>query len=185
MANLNYDKTRLVEVEKRCEAATEGPWEVYRERPAFVWMQPYGKGSIGSCCVKSGRAKTGHDCKFIAHARTDLPDAIQDIRTLLDENKELRHKLKWGRWTCVNCGSLIRPGGEMPESVNPESAPICSSCAEVEIARQAMRQIAENGVPFDEIGSSERWARYQCEVKDVALRFLAREEAATSTEPTK
>lgn len=66
---------KLAEIEDRCNAATEGPWEFFR--PA---------GEI-RCADGRCRCETWGDCyvddgQFIAHARTDIPYLLAQVRAM-------------------------------------------------------------------------------------------------------
>jgi hypothetical protein len=87
---------RIAEIEVRVKAATEGPWE-------------YGKRPDGSVWLSTGNPERGQhyqgdwegfdaDAAFIAHARTDVP-------YLLAEVKRLREALAFyeREWTHDSC----------------------------------------------------------------------------------
>jgi len=98
----------LVEIHQRCDAATEGPWEVgrwhlideYGYRHEFVgdlrvpysgpnFNGPYGAGyslddgaKLLWSCGSDGVAPSDADAAFIAHARTDIPALLEEITRL-------------------------------------------------------------------------------------------------------
>ncbi|MDQ6524305.1 hypothetical protein RB608_11870 [Nocardioides sp. LHD-245] len=71
----------------RCDAATEGPWESW---PRVTAVRT---GSSGGRAGFEFRADTAANAEFIAHARTDLPAALDEnarLRAALDEAKTNR-----------------------------------------------------------------------------------------------
>jgi len=101
----NWTREREADAQARCDAATEGPWE----RDLFYVTAALDDGRQGGeviiqCAptVKKHRdsERDSINAAFIAHARTDLPDALDEIRRL---QKELWRKEKTG--TCPQCGS--------------------------------------------------------------------------------
>ncbi len=100
--------TRLLEILKRCEAATPGPWETYGQdddgKGQFVASKTTHSGcgeddnshsTIGACAPKKVftfevvDASYGHACnyhenaEFIAHARTDLPLVVRALKVAI------------------------------------------------------------------------------------------------------
>jgi len=73
-----WTKERIEAAEKRCEKATAGPW----------WRgdtddNPAGEGDcvyVGERDVIATELPSEDDATFIAHARTDLPDALAEIK---------------------------------------------------------------------------------------------------------
>jgi predicted DNA-binding protein (UPF0251 family) len=78
---------RLAEIEKRCAAATEGPWSAYDEDPEYGRLYYYGdfgwyvKGPAGSPELDDNEQGQA-DAAFIAHAREDVPFLLEQIRRL-------------------------------------------------------------------------------------------------------
>lgn len=72
--------TRLTEIEKRHDAATEGPWQADGSEitAADEW--------IGETCDIDDGDKTGANAEFIAHSWVDVKD-------LLADNKRLRARV--------------------------------------------------------------------------------------------
>ena len=71
----------LTQAQARCDAASEGPWgadgATIRNRSGFVDV----------CCGESTPLKQDIvNATYIAHARTDLPHALELVRQLLDHN---------------------------------------------------------------------------------------------------
>ena len=72
----------LKEIAARCEAATEGPWEVCKEGGADAICSPdtiifeICEGPILCCSPKK------NELDFIAHARTDIPALHKEVKRL-------------------------------------------------------------------------------------------------------
>lgn len=108
-------------IRARMEAATEGPWEALGSDP-YDTVIDTGGASLGCCpdCgVRAGFERA--DAEFIAHARTDLPAALDEVtrlRAALDEARRERdealsnccacHGVEWDRDPlavgCPECG---------------------------------------------------------------------------------
>lgn len=82
------DGGRLAEIEARVKAATEGPWE-------------YGKRPDGSVWLSTGNPERGQhyqgdwegfdaDAAFIAHARTDVPYLLAEVKRLREALEDAR-----------------------------------------------------------------------------------------------
>lgn len=72
-------------MEKRCRAATEGPWAVLAEDAIeSAWVQTRAPGQTAPICLFDYRpsAASVADATFTAHARTDLPRLIAEVRSL-------------------------------------------------------------------------------------------------------
>lgn len=69
------DEAKLQEIEARANAATPGPWYAGNGHP-YVTTERMGFGIVVA------RALEGNDCTFIAHARTDVPVLIAEVRRL-------------------------------------------------------------------------------------------------------
>jgi hypothetical protein len=102
----------LSEVEGRCNEATEGPWEAAPVMMArsddtcswseSVWRIINGPPQVIQEEMSSKRAFTHiPDADFIAHARTDLPEALR----LLREAREIIDEY---------CKSVVTEDGEWP-----------------------------------------------------------------------
>ena len=96
--------SRLEALQKRCEAATEGPWRVSVEAGDEWWfgggddgqqavIRP-GASEYGSVAVTSGEQVK--DAEWIAQARTDLPDLARDFRIVAE----------WARQVIVGLGGF-------------------------------------------------------------------------------
>ena len=82
----------LDEVESRCAAATEGPWDAKNGALVVVEPPPYGSNAYHGSLAVSQRRGTPiggliphgilyrTDAEFIAHSRTDLPRAAAWMR---------------------------------------------------------------------------------------------------------
>lgn len=64
---------RLAEIEARAKAATPGEWEAFGlfGNEAHVW--------VNGRLIASGL--TRNDARLVAHARTDIPALLRDLRT--------------------------------------------------------------------------------------------------------
>ncbi len=78
-------KKRLAEIQARCEAATEGPWEECKEAGADIVGNK--DTIILEICrgVKTEAILRDNNLQFIAHARQDLPDCLDEIKRLRGE----------------------------------------------------------------------------------------------------
>ena len=92
---------RMAEIEKRCEAATDGPWEA---EPSCAggsygwWVAGYDYGTY-----RDADFEREEDARFVAHARTDLPDLLTAYKALLAENERLRETIDSVRACGVSC----------------------------------------------------------------------------------
>lgn len=66
----------LQEIEARANAATEGPWDACLS--SGVCRAPPGEDHHSSI----GHIRTKQDQEFIAHARTDVPKLVAEVRRL-------------------------------------------------------------------------------------------------------
>lgn len=91
---------RLDQIEARANAATEGPWEAYRPNPAYRIYEicsttPQG---LDETLAEVAGYNASDDADFIAHARTDVPWLIEQVRkrdaalqAVLDLHREARN----------------------------------------------------------------------------------------------
>ncbi|GAC1408504.1 MAG: hypothetical protein NVSMB64_16820 [Candidatus Velthaea sp.] len=73
------DKYRLREIVEREACATAGPWRDCSEYGAMRG-EIHGRGDAWRLIATVDRRF--HDAAFIAHARTDIPDLCDEVRTL-------------------------------------------------------------------------------------------------------
>jgi|APSaa5957512622_1039677.scaffolds.fasta_scaffold112964_1 hypothetical protein len=70
---------------ERCDAATDGPWEAW-DGPGIHAVDAADcrivHEGLDPGCLPRTHARQKRDGVFIAHARTDLPAALDDIETL-------------------------------------------------------------------------------------------------------
>lgn len=92
MSDLDLDA-----IEARANAATEGPWHVVTAWTDYVAYQVTDDGEAASmnCYGGSGAMNTGlgvieDDAEFIAHARTDVPALVAEVRRLRNVIEEAR-----------------------------------------------------------------------------------------------
>lgn len=92
--------TRLEEIKKRCEEATEGPWfddrttkaiKVSAESSAFS----RGKFNIATYPTRTNQSLVSHqewegNAKFIAHSRQDIPWLVVEVERLQRENQVIK-----------------------------------------------------------------------------------------------
>lgn len=87
MSESKFDKSAREAARRRCEAATKGPWERY----GLIGIAGLTRVRAISHLDKTGRAiyrdvpNTEDDATLIAHARTDLPAALDEIDRLETE----------------------------------------------------------------------------------------------------
>ena len=75
-------KDRLKEIEARADAATDGPW---MSVDSYIGVEEAEDQAVG----ETGRDA---DATFIAHARTDIPDLIAEVKRLQGEILELEEE---------------------------------------------------------------------------------------------
>lgn len=86
----NWTKEREAKARARCEAATMGPWErdVWYVTAELKDGRPGGE-VIVRCAASTNKHQDNErdirNATFCAHARTDLPDALDEIRRLREE----------------------------------------------------------------------------------------------------
>lgn len=75
---------RLAEIEARVEAATEGSWRARGSQvdPSWKWAAGVESTSLdpGEVDTTVAEVVDGPDAEFIAHARTDVPWLIEQVR---------------------------------------------------------------------------------------------------------
>ena len=73
----------------RCDAATEGPWdfdtEFFNDGPGSNWTVYPEHDDEHQIALVNGKMNGAGDAEFIAHARTDLPRALDEIDRLREE----------------------------------------------------------------------------------------------------
>ena len=77
-------ETRLTEIKKRIEAATEGPWYECKE---YDWVEDKQSNLMFEYVCKDSKKE---NMAFIAHARTDVPmllEMVEVLRSYAMENK--------------------------------------------------------------------------------------------------
>ena len=79
---------------QRANAATEGPWSQDSDDPGLVWGE---QRSSGDGYWSLFASETGHDAtaqpqdaEFIAHARTDVPALLAEVRRLRAMEQRVR-----------------------------------------------------------------------------------------------
>ena len=79
-------KDELNQIEKRCNAATKGPWRPDWEGTNHFEIQSPEAEHYWVCHPDGGFAK-GEDLEFAAHARKDIPDLLEYIKFLQKNNE--------------------------------------------------------------------------------------------------
>ena len=85
------DELNLDEMQARCDAATKGPWTFTREATTEendipCWVLESALGLPDVLCRYWATSFVGaKDAAFIAHARTDIPALIAEVRRLRRE----------------------------------------------------------------------------------------------------
>ena len=81
-------------IEQRTNAATEGPWFQDSDNPGLVWGE---QRSDGDGYWSLFASETGHDAtaepqdaEFIAHARSDVPALLAEVRRLRAMEQRVR-----------------------------------------------------------------------------------------------
>ena len=88
---------QLNEIETRVEAATPGPWMLI-DRDIDWWYVETPEGLLATC-NPSGEAIIGiEDAAFVAHARTDIPRLIEEVRRLRTKVTALDEELSEASW---------------------------------------------------------------------------------------
>lgn len=77
---------RIAEIEAREQAATEGPWLPGRHTPETVWNE--------NREIIAVHIKNKHNIPFIANARQDVPDLLNEVKRLQADNQKLREALE-------------------------------------------------------------------------------------------
>ena len=81
---------RLAEIERRCEAATPGPW-LEHEWDTDGNMKPFRPRDQGWLKIGDGKETViqdmdismgEHDAAFVMHSRTDIPALLAEVRRL-------------------------------------------------------------------------------------------------------
>lgn len=86
---------QLAEIEARAEAATPGEWHVCT--CSLKGACPHDKGVRMSFCTEGlpDKAPYPNDADFIAHARTDIPDLIAEVKQQQSDVRQLREIIQW------------------------------------------------------------------------------------------
>jgi hypothetical protein len=86
---MTWTPERHAQAKARCEAAADGPWDVdspFSDSPYVVAVTDPADALSNYAIV--AKLQETNDANFIAHARTDLPDALAEIERL---QKEINH----------------------------------------------------------------------------------------------
>lgn len=113
---------QLAEIEARCEAATPGPWA--RKRGQFTRVVSFSdeNGTVVASTYTSSFAppkiQAMENASFIAHARTDVPALLAEVKRLRRWQKEAAEYFR---------------NASLEEHAGPEGTPQCQcgSCLKV------------------------------------------------------
>ncbi len=147
---------KLKEIEARCEAASEGPWELSKDQ--------YGRASVKDACgwtladmatlsPNGPRFRAAQDAALIAHARTDVPALIARVKELEGLNERLKqeaqshaYEAKAQRATVHECNQAVTQGTGEPadwHGANPVKDELSRLLAENKKLRVALGGIAK------------------------------------------
>jgi len=88
------DSKKLEEIKARVEAATQGPWEIYKDH-LFSAFDRYGISTYFEWPVcKAGGNLTAQNAEFIAHAREDIPALVIEVERLQAIIEQLQQEIK-------------------------------------------------------------------------------------------
>ena len=85
-------KEELEAIKRRCDAATAGPWRVEHGINVICADGKTATGATGTD-AEYWHNRDKSNAEFIAHARTDIPNLIEEIEKLQEQVSELRRKL--------------------------------------------------------------------------------------------
>jgi hypothetical protein len=127
---------RLTEIELRAAAATSGPWQMLSECPPGehhhdwdeIWVGTSDRATIAVVGERYTAAPA--EAEFIAHARTDVPDLVVEVRRLraerdaalaLHQPTEDQYTDQWcaecgGGWECATVRALSPVAETAPPS---------------------------------------------------------------------
>jgi len=102
---------QIAEDEKLCEAATEGPWKHSAEHPLFIEAESKNGWELLFKNVEVGNGDWRNDCRFVARARTALPEYIAEVRRLREESKVMSKAiLNWASQSLHESAEEAFPG---------------------------------------------------------------------------
>lgn len=86
----------LTAIEARCAAATDGPWRVCNHAGGYLGIQCNTRYGYVAECGDQLDEQHHENATFIAHARTDIPALLAEVRRLRTENEQIQ---KWAQTT--------------------------------------------------------------------------------------
>ncbi len=117
-------KTEHTRAKARCEAATGGPWEDSEEavvgeceyeQPA-VWAET-DSGEAQIAVIRVGLPGSAANGPFVAHARADLPAALDMLERAMAALRLVRRDCIWTDATLLDaCEALIREWESAPKT---------------------------------------------------------------------
>jgi len=96
----------LAAIRERCDAATQGPWQMNEEDQTVVETCT-GKEFIVADFSMDGWDETLLDAAFIAHARTDIPALLDEIARLTKERDALLDFAKKAATDYTECDKMF------------------------------------------------------------------------------
>jgi hypothetical protein len=169
---MNLTPERLSEIEKRCNAATAGPWRYdYVDGESYCVLAKTNTIS-DLVCTMAGTAKDCDTADFIAHARTDIPDLLSEIKRLRERDSELTDLLdmahdEFQRVEAHTDDTELQGIALRGQAKIRQNVPVIRQRDELENA-----VIKLNGIN-DQLNVALSDAQAALKVKDEALRFYA------------
>lgn len=104
----------LLEIEARCAVATPGHWiagEIGVVTTDANVSERYNQvASVMPICDRAGHCYQDGTTAFIAHARTDVPALVAEVRRLQALIAESKRTLRWRKWDSANSYELVFDG---------------------------------------------------------------------------
>lgn len=101
-------------IEARTDAASSGPWSTHLDWPGRVFSRNQFSGHIARCTG----TRADENAAFIAHARTDVPALVSEIRRLTAELQQAQQQD-----AAIRCWSANTTHGsaaaEISQIINP------------------------------------------------------------------
>lgn len=125
MTTLMLNETEMQEIEKRCEAATPGPWKTINYWNVYTSPKD-GIGVMVASTEHTGgdREEEAINADFIAHARQDIPALLSTVRELQRQVKDMEEhsRLALARTSPAACRAMAKFWNKMAERLETEAA---------------------------------------------------------------